>query len=947
MSYIDARIDREHDEIHVVERGADGQRKYVTYPTQYQVYWPQERGKYTSIFGDKLERFQTRRLKEFQKELKLINNKRLFESDINPIFRCLYNNYQNTVAPTPNVGMLDIEVDFDPIRGYSSVEEAFAPITAISLYCNWIDKNLTLVLKPKHMSQQVAEDIVSEFPDTLLCVDEKELLEIFLDLIDDVDILSGWNSEGYDIPYIHNRIFQLLGKQETRRLCLWNQLPIKRTFERFGKESITYDLVGRVHLDYLQLYRKHAEQVLHSYRLDFVGEFEIGEHKTQYEGSLDALYNNDFKKFIEYNRQDVMLLVQIDRKKKFIELASNIAHTNKVLMATTMGSVGWIDQAAVNFAWDQGLHIPSRIRDRPIELDEVINTDRDNFDEDDDDDNKMSGIAGAYVADPKRGLHKWIGSGDIKSLYPSTIRALNMSLETLVGHVRSDLTDKLIKTRMRETKCSGAEAWGDMFGTLEYNMIMNQELVPLTIDFADGSEANATAAEIYQMIFNGKKKWILSANGTIFKSDSAGIIAGMLTQWYKERQALQKEYKKYAKLAATETDPEKKKALKAQAEFYDLSQRLRKVSLNATYGSLGNAGSRWFDARVAQSVTLSGRCISKHMQSKTNEILTGEYNHLGDAVIYSDTDSVYFSSYNTMKDNPEFQDFDWTKENVTQLYDNVMSIVNESFVDFMISAFNVSKEAGAIIQVNREICATTGLFVTKKRYGVLIYDKEGFRLDQGNSPGEVKAMGLDLKRSDTPEPVQKFLSTLLLETLVDSSPQQIVQTINGFRTEFRSWDGWHQGTPKRANNMTMYQEILRLKQTMDWESEVNKKAKVRGDSRKKSKYKDPADKTIPGHVLASLNWNKLRKIYDDHYSMEIQDGFKVVVCKLRPNPSGITSIAYPVDQLQLPQWFKDLPFDHEAMEQALVDKKVNNLLGVLNWDLSDRQDTTFGDLFSY
>jgi hypothetical protein len=179
-----------------------------------------------------------------------------------------------------------------------------------------------------------------------------------------------------------------------------------------------------------------------------------------------------------------------------------------------------------------------------------------------------------------------------------------------------------------------------MFGTLEYNMIMNQELVPLTIDFADGSEANATAAEIYQMIFNGKKKWILSANGTIFKSDSAGIIAGMLTQWYKERQALQKEYKKYAKLAASELDPEKKKTLRAQAEFYDLSQRLRKVSLNATYGSLGNAGSRWFDARVAQSVTLSGRCVAKHMQAKINEILTGDYNHLGDAVIYGDTDSI-------------------------------------------------------------------------------------------------------------------------------------------------------------------------------------------------------------------------------------------------------------------------------------------------------------------
>jgi hypothetical protein len=186
--------------------------------------------------------------------------------------------------------------------------------------------------------------------------------------------------------------------------------------------------------------------------------------------------------------------------------------------------------------------------------------------------------------------------------------------------------------------------------------------------------------------------------------------------------------------------------------------------------------------------------------------------------------------------------------------------------------------------------------------------------------GEIKAMGLDLKRSDTPKVCQEFLSDVLTDVLTGSDEQSVQTKVLAFRKEFRSWPGWSKGSPKRANKITHYQNIM----------ESNKKA------------------TIPGHVLASINWNRLKRIYNDNYSMPIQDGFKVVVCKLRPNPSGMTSVAYPVDELTLPQWFKELPFDDEAMEAALIDKKIDNLLGVLEWkSLSEQDANNFTDLFSF
>ena len=494
MSYIDALFDREHDRIHVVER-RDGVRRYQEYPANYVFYYDDPRGKFQSIYGTPVSRFSTRNNKEFRKEVRMHSGKQLYESDINPIFRCLEENYKDQDAPEIYTAFFDIEVNFDKVRGFSPVEDPFNSITAISVYLNWMDQLVTLAVPPPHLSMDTAREMVAEFENTVLFDNEADMLKMFLDLIDDADVLSGWNSEGYDIPYTINRITRVLTKDDTRKFCLWGQFPKKRMFERFGAENETYDLVGRVHLDYMQLYRKYTYEERHSYSLDAIAEHELGERKTQFEGTLDQLYNQHFTTFIRYNRQDTALLDKLDKKLRFLELASELAHANTVLLQTTMGAVAVTEQAIINEAHERGMVVPNRKRRN---------------------DSADNQAAGAYVAYPRKGIHEWVGSVDINSLYPSAIRAMNMGPETIVGQLRQTLTNQYIREQMAQNGGKFADAWENVFGSLEYTSVMNGEIgTEITIDWESGEETTHSAAEVWNLIFDSNQPWILTANGTI------------------------------------------------------------------------------------------------------------------------------------------------------------------------------------------------------------------------------------------------------------------------------------------------------------------------------------------------------------------------------------------------------------------------------------------------
>ena len=886
MSYIDALYSRDSDRIHVVER-VNGERVYREYPANYIFYYDDPRGKFRTVFGSPVARFSSRSYKEFQKEVRVNSGKKLWESDINPVFRCLEENYSGVNSPKLQTAFFDIEVDFDPVRGYSKPEDPFNAITAISVYMDWVDKMVTLVVPPKSMSWATAEEICAEFNNCFLFEREEDMLGTFLDLIADADILSGWNSEGFDIPYTTMRITKVLSRDDTRRLCLWNQLPKQRVFERFGAEQLTFDLIGRVHMDYMQLYRKYTYEERHSYSLDAIAEYELGERKTQYEGTLDQLYNKDFKEFIVYNRQDTMILAKLDKKLRFLDLANELAHDNTVLLQTTMGAVAVTEQAIINEAHQRGLVVPNR-KGR--------------------DDHGDTQAAGAYVAFPKKGMHDWIGAIDINSLYPSAIRALNMAQESIIGQLRPIMTDKYIKDKM-DSGSSFADAWENMFGSLEYTAVMAGEVgTEITVDWEqDGRSDVMSAADVWRMIFDSRQPWMLSANGTIFSYEQKAVVPGLLERWYAERKELQ------AKKKAAETPEDK--------AFWDKRQLVKKINLNSLYGAILNPGCRFFDKRIGQSTTLTGRIIAKHMDAYINECIMGTYDHTGPAIIYGDTDSCYFSAWPALKEEVAAGRMEWTKEVCTQLYDTIADQVNASFPAFMERACHVPRENGELIKGGRELVASKGLFIKKKRYAVLIYDLENNRLDTHGKPGKVKAMGLDLKRSDTPRVVQDFLSELLTDVLTGSDKEHVYKKVKEFKLAFQERPAWEKGTPKRVNNLTKYgAEEARLGRA-----------------------------NMPGHVRAALNWNNLRRMHSDNYSIAIVDGMKTIVCKLKDNALGYTSVGYPTDETHIPQWFKDLPFDDSLMEATIVDQKVENLLGVLDWRIGENTDiaTTFDTLFTW
>jgi DNA polymerase elongation subunit (family B) len=887
LSYVDAFYDREQDIINVVERDDKGQRHYKEYPARHIFYYNDPKGKFLSIKGEPLSRVSSKNVKEHRKELAIHSNKKLYESDINPIYRCLEDHYLNQDAPKLNVAFFDIEVDFDPERGYASPEDAFMPITAIAVHLQWMDTMVCLAIPPKTISMEEAQRQVSDFKNVMLFDNEADMLDTFLDLIQEADVLSGWNSEGFDIPYTVNRVTKVLSKEDTRRFCLWNQFPKKREYEKYGKTAITYDFHGRVHLDSLELYRKYTYEERHTYRLDAIAEYELGQRKTQYEGTLDQLYNNDFKTFVQYNINDCQLLDDLDKKLKFMDLANTLAHECTVLLQTTMGAVAVTEQAIINEAHKRGMIVPNRVNREGLDTQ----------------------AAGAYVAFPKKGIHEWIGSLDINSLYPSAIRALNMGPETIVGQLRQDGTKDFIASEMAKGR-SFAGAWEGIFGSLEYSAVMNKEVGrEITIDWEDGGEDTLSAAQIYDLIFESNQPWMLSANGTIFTYEKEGIIPGLLKRWYAERKDMQAKLKDCIKAGN-----------KIEEEYWDKRQLVKKINLNSLYGAILNPGCRFFDNRIGQSTTLTGRAIAKHMAAKVNEIVTGEYDHVGKAIIYGDTDSCYFSAYRILKKDIDSGALPWTRESVVELYDTIGETVNDTFVKFMQDSFHCPKTRGDVIKAGREIVASKGLFITKKRYAVLYYDKEGKRADTDGQGGKIKAMGLDLKRSDTPVVIQDFLSEVLTQVLNGAEKEQVLEYITNFRTEFKTRPGWEKGSPKRANNITEYA----------------------------SKEKKAGKTNMPGHVRASLNWNTLKRMMDDKYSMTVTDGAKVIVCKVKDNPMGYTSVAYPVDELRLPQWFKDLPFNDSEMENAVIDEKLENLIGVLEWDISStRSDNTFSKLFDF
>lgn len=954
--YVDAFINRKKDILQVAER-INGKRIYREIPLVYEFFSEDARGTTPSITGVMTRKHTFSSSKAMKDAMAGMSGITLFESDVNPLFKTLAANYRGEASPELHTCFFDIETDFDRVRGYAPVDDPFNRVTAISFYRDWIkddSKLVVLVLKPRGMSQLNAEMIVATLNQenegvVILCETEVQMLNAFLDLIEDADVISGWNSEVYDVPYLVNRIRMVMSEADTNRFCLWNEKPRPRTVDNYGKDVGTYEFVGRIHMDFMDLYKKHAGQVEQSYALDYIGGKVTGEHKVPYTGSLDVLYNEDFANFIRYSRQDTHLLFKMNKKLDYINLHNRLAHQECVLISTTMGSVALLETAVINEIHEWG---------------EVVFDKRERLDTD--------GAAGAWVQDPVTGLHEEIGLIDLNSLYPSAIRSLSMSTERIIGQIRQTYTQQFIDERIekqrmasrsRDFKPDYAEAWHPLFASIEHTMVMSKSPDPLVVDMEDGSSFETTGAELYDIIFAENSTIVISANGTLFDRSKRGVIPAILTRWYTERQLMQRAVIDCKHLAGKSSIEEERGYSTEQMEselngftrrewlaqnepsmkleqrddgkwyavdsdyaaargaYWKMMQQIRKILLNSLYGALLNKHCRFYDKRLGQSVTLTGRSITKHMASTINEVLTGTYDHTGGVIIYGDTDSVMFSAKKKFQD--EGVAFDWdTRENVIDLYLKVGEKVSESFPAFMHRTFNTGLENGRIIDAGLEIVGSRGLFLKKKRYGILKYWEDGFRLDTKGKPGSLKAMGVEIKRSDTPKYIQVFLEDLLISLLTGASEESLREKVKAFKRTFRDKPAWTKGTPKTVKNLT------------------NKKAEF-----------DRTGKCSTGHALAAIHWNNMREMMKDVSVSQIEDGGKTIVCKLKMNPYRIDSIGFPVELMDnLPEWFTSLPFDVDEMEKTILSQKLGNLFGILNMDLAieDNMNTTIdSDMFGW
>lgn len=275
--------------------------------------------------------------------------------------------------------------------------------------------------------------------------------------------------------------------------------------------------------------------------------------------------------------------------------------------------------------------------------------------------------------------------------------------------------------------------------------------------------------------------------------------------------------------------------------------------------------------------------------------------------------SAYFSVYEAFKDQFEKQTsgMTMTRDTAIEMYDRISEQTNETFPEFMDQRFNTGLENGAIIRAGRENLAEYSLFIRKKRYAMNLFDRDGFRQDINGKTGKLKVMGIEIKRSDTPKAIQDALSEGLTIILDGGTPDEMLEYFREFKEEYRNRTPWEMGSPSAANAVTYYSQQWKEYN----EGKVSKKPR------------------ISGSVMGAIAWNYMCEVFNEDHLERIGDGSKVITCKLKQNDYGFNSISYLTDQSNFPEWFKELPFDTDEMLQSILYKKIENIFGVLGWNL--------------
>jgi len=552
-----------------------------------------------------------------------------------------------------SIGVLDIEVGSE--NGFPDPYEANEPVTAIAL--KFIGG---------HMFVWGCGDYETKGQERYLkCADEYQLLKFFVKFWQEKcpDVLTGWNTKFFDVPYLVNRIRKVLGEDEVKKLSPWGMISERQAFVMNRKLTV-YDLVGIGDLDYLELYKWYSPngKSQESYRLDAIAQFELGEGKISYEEyeNLHQLYRLNYQLFIEYNIKDVELIFKLEDKLKLLELGLTLAYDTKTNYDDVFAQTRMWDALTYNHLMGKSVVVPPRIIK-----------------------DKDAAFEGAYVKEPQVGKHDWVASFDLNSLYPHLMMQYNISPETLIEPAN-------YTKEMRDILSQGVSV---------------EKLLKRQVDMS--SLENAT----------------ITPNGQFFRTDMQGFLPKMMEEMYEDRKKFKKMMIQAKKDYEAEKDDSKKYEIEKRIARYNNLQLAKKVSLNSAYGALGSQYFRFYDLRMALGVTTAGQLSIRWIEGKINEYMNGLLKSNKDYVIASDTDSIYLRMSELVE---KFIKDTSDKNKVISVMDKICEEKIQPFIDKSYQELADYVHAYAQkMQMKREALADKGIWTAKKRYIMHVYNNEG------------------------------------------------------------------------------------------------------------------------------------------------------------------------------------------------------------------------------
>jgi len=799
---------------------------YRTFRYKKYAYVKNRAGTYVSLYGDKLKRIH-----KWDKD-----QPELFESDVNPEIRVLVDNYMDSDEVSEGHRTMIFDIEVEVTDGFPDVRRANNKITSIAFNDSILDKYYCYVLDPlsklKTDVKRANGDIIVSFKD------EYDLLNAFFKKYMEIQptILTGWNIEFFDISYLYNRATQIVSQSVANLLSPISQVHWSDFHNR-------YKIAGVNVLDYLALYKKYTFSQRPSYRLDAIGEYEVGEKKVEYEGTLNDLYENDLEKFVQYNLQDVKLVKKIDDKLNFIEIARGLAHLGHVPYEDVFMSSRYLEGAILVYLRKNNIVAPNKPKNKIKKGDKKF--------------------VGAYVQEPIKGKHNWVYDLDITSMYPSSIMSLNISPETKIGKIEGWNPEEFLKKSNKKT----------------YSITQGEKLL-------------GRFTEVELKNFLDSKNVGVATNGVMYRTDKDGLLSALLRKWFDERV----EYRKLSRKFHEEGDKEK-------SDYFDRRQYLQKVLLNSLYGVLGLPVFRFYDVDNAEAVTYTGQSLIKFTKKIANNYYNKELGNTENHCIYIDTDSVFYSALPLV--TKRYPDLDIRNEDkmskaILQIANEVQDYLNMSYDYFAKKFCNLDKHR---FDIKQEVIAKSGLFVTKKRYGLKIIN------DNGKKVNKMMIKGLDTVRSSFPIAMRELLSKLLEDILMEVPKQKLDKYLINFKNSMKLMD---------FNKIAIPTSVKGIKKYRDSEGGIFHTYKL----------------GTPVHVKSSLFYNDMLKYFKvtKKYS-PIYNGEKIKWVYLKNNPIGLETIAYKghEDPPQILDFIRQYINPDKLYKQALH-KKIMMLYEALGWE---------------